>query len=147
MQHYFETRAHWTGDLHGSGSLAAAGLEAAYSVPKSLDGPGIGTNPEELLLGAAATCFLITLSAVLKRSQIDVRVLNLRSRLEVSTEKGFEIKRIQHFPSIRLPRGADESIAQAAETALRQAEEYCMVAKAIKGNVSVEVVPHIHIER
>ena len=36
-----------------------------------MDGPGIGTNPDEMLLGAAATCYMITLAAMLERSQIE----------------------------------------------------------------------------
>ncbi len=35
-----------------------------------MDGPGVGTNPDEMLLGAAATCYIITLAAMLERSNI-----------------------------------------------------------------------------
>jgi peroxiredoxin-like protein len=31
------------------------------SIPKEMNGPGIGTNPDEMLLGAASTCYIIYL--------------------------------------------------------------------------------------
>ena len=42
-----------------------------------MDGPGIGTNPDEMLLGAAATCYIITLAAMLERSGISHEGLEL----------------------------------------------------------------------
>lgn len=146
MIHIFEMKAQWKGGLGGSGSLASKGIEVAFSVPKEIDGPGLGTNPEELLLAAAASCFLITLGAILERIKMVPSRLTLRSEIEVTSEKGLKITRIRHFPTIHLPKQAEGPQREALTQAIIQAEHYCIVANALRGNVTIEVTPEIQAE-
>lgn len=132
--HQFESRTTWTGALDGQGQLITSSTELMFSAPAALGGKGVGTNPEELLLGAAATCFLITLSAVLNRMQVPQQVLRVRSELEVSTEGGLTVRTLTHYPNV------DAESPKVAK-ALEIAELNCLVAKAMKGNVVVRVIP------
>ena len=64
-----------------------------------MDGPGIGTNPDEMLLGAAATCYIITLAAMLERSGIKKEALHMNSEAIVDVTKGiFTYQKIIHHP-------------------------------------------------
>ena len=53
-----------------------------------MDGPGAGTNPDEMLLGAAATCYIITLAAMLERSGIHQEALTMESEAIVDVTNG-----------------------------------------------------------
>ena len=62
-----------------------------------MGGPGTGTNPDEMLLGAASTCYLITLAAMLERSDITPDELTLESEATVDvTNNVFTYERIVH---------------------------------------------------
>ncbi len=52
-----------------------------------MNGPGEGTNPDEMLLGAAATCFVITYAAMLERANIEKESLTLSSEARVDVTK------------------------------------------------------------
>ncbi len=139
----FEIKATWKGGLDGSGALTGEGLESIFSVPKKLNGQGLGTNPEELFLGAASTCFLITAGAVLSRMKVPFVQLEMHSDLEVEVGLGLDIRKIIHRPTVTLEKNATPETLKATNQALAQAEQYCMIAKAVKGNVGVEVVATI----
>src|SRR5690625_5475142 len=67
-QHHFHLQANWPGGRNSSGYIDAGELKTKISIPPEMDGPGIGTNPDEMLLGAAATCYVITLAAMIERA-------------------------------------------------------------------------------
>ena len=62
------------------GEISMKNLQTQVSIPKEMDGPEIGTNPDEMLLGAAATCYIITLAAIMQRSQLDKHNVVMVSR-------------------------------------------------------------------
>lgn len=145
-EHRFILTARWNGGRNGAGEIAAGNLRSAVSVPKELNGPGVGTNPEELLLGAASTCYLITLSAILERRELPVADLALTSEGTVSTEGGVHFQKIVHRPRIRLSSGATPEQRESARQAAEQAEHACMISKAVRGNVTVSVEPEVLVE-
>lgn len=133
MIHRTQLRAKWQGGLRGSGVLESEGFETHYSAAKDLGGSGVGANPEEILLAASGGCLLITLAAVLERSGIEFERLDIESEMELLVDKGMTVKTIRHFPRVS---GATAPI----DEALKRAEEFCLVSKAMKGNVAIEVV-------
>ncbi len=143
MSELFRVKTKWIGGLNGNGELSFPTIEFPFSAPKSLNGAGVGTNPEELLLGAAAACFLLTLGTVLNLLKISVHRLRLESEIEVSTAGGLEVKRITHFPKLLLREAAGPEILAKAEQAVVKAEAYCLIAKALRGNVEIKVIPEI----
>lgn len=78
-EHLFHLKANWPGGRNDIGMIDAGQLKTKVSIPPEMDGPGIGTNPDEMLLGAAATCYIITLAAMLERSRIEKTALTMES--------------------------------------------------------------------
>ncbi|MGE7983528.1 SACOL1771 family peroxiredoxin [Solibacillus sp. NPDC093137] len=139
--HTFTLTIDWPGGRNAVGDLKTERLQTQISIPPEMDGPGIGTNPDEMLLGAAATCYLITLAAMLERSQIDAK-LDLKSEGLVDVTNGvFTYKAIHHYVDIDLQNKEDERTRRIAERYAYKAEETCMISKALKGNVEV----HTHL--
>ncbi|WP_261304903.1 OsmC family protein [Paenibacillus andongensis] len=141
-EHRFELKAEWSGGLDGTGHIRTGNLVTAISVPSQLDGPGVGTNPEELLLGAAATCYLITLSMLLKR--LDIESIELNSEIYVHSSPAMKVDKIIHRPRIGIPIHTSQEFTDKISKAAYRAEQACMISKALKGNVEVIVEPEIH---
>ncbi|UOF92440.1 SACOL1771 family peroxiredoxin [Fodinisporobacter ferrooxydans] len=142
-QHHFRLTANWDGGRNGVGALEIGNLKSAISAPKELDGPGTGTNPEEMLMGAAATCYLITLAAILEKRALPVRKLTMETEGIVSTVGGTHFEQIIHHPHIVLAADATEEQVETANAAILRAEKACMISKALSGNVEVKAIPTV----
>lgn len=144
MKHPFHLKAVWNGGRNSEGHIDAGGLKTVISIPQEMGGPGTGTNPDEMLLGAAATCYLITLAAMLERSGITPLELTLESEATVDvTNNVFTYERITHKPRIMLRADVTEAERTKAERLAHKAEESCMISRAVAGNVAIETVPSI----
>lgn len=136
--HLFKLIAEWPGGRNEVGTINAGKLKTQISIPEEMSGPGVGTNPDEMLLGAAATCYLITLAAMLERANIENHHLTLSSDGLVDVTNGvFTYEKIIHRPVIRLAADASEKDYKMAERLAEKAESTCMISKAIRGNVEV----------
>ena len=61
-----------TGGAEGYAKLVAEGVpDLASAGPKEFDGPGDAWSPENLLLAAVSSCFLLTLRAVARASGLE----------------------------------------------------------------------------
>lgn len=130
----------------GTGELKGEGLEARISIPGKLEGPGIGTNPEELLISAAMTCYMITLAAILEKRNIPIASLTLESEGILTVENGnLGFRQIIHRPRILLLTDHEKAI-QTANLAAHRAEQVCMITKALRGNVDISVEPVIEVQ-
>ena len=139
-EHHFHLKANWPGLRNDIGTIDAGQLKTQISIPKEMDGPGIGTNPDEMLLGAASTCYIITLAAMLERSKIEKENLSLESVGVVDVTNGvFTYKKIIHRPTIHLKDSATEKEMNLARKLAEKAEKSCMISRAIMGNVELEL--------
>ncbi|MGD7022415.1 OsmC family protein [Rossellomorea vietnamensis] len=139
-EHIFHLKANWPGLRNDIGDIETKNMKTAISIPKEMDGPGIGTNPDEMLLGAAATCFIITLAAMMERSRLDKSDLTLESEGIVDVTKGIiTYKKIIHKPLITLKKEASDKDITLARKLAEKAESSCMITRALKGNVEVEL--------
>ncbi|KHL93220.1 hypothetical protein QW71_24990 [Paenibacillus sp. IHB B 3415] len=146
MKHPFHLKAVWNGGRNSEGHIEAGGLKTVISIPQEMGGPGTGTNPDEMLLGAASTCYLITLAAMLERSDIVPQELTLESEATVDvTNNVFTYERIVHKPRLVLQADATAAQLKKAERLAHMAEESCMISRAVAGNVSIETQPVIEI--
>ncbi|WP_424237176.1 OsmC family protein [Bhargavaea ginsengi] len=137
-EHIFKLKADWPGLRNDVGVIESGNLKTKISIPPEMDGPGVGTNPDEMLLGAAATCYIITLAAMLERSGIDKESLTMDSEATVDVTNGvFTYKRIVHKPRLLLAAGTDEKKISFARRITEKAETSCMISRAIKGNVEI----------
>jgi peroxiredoxin-like protein len=137
--HSFSVRAAYSGGADGYGDLSTTHLETSFAAPRELGGAGSGTNPEELLVAAAATCYLITLGAIAQRCGLGLVRVELESEGTVARDLGFRFERIIHRPTLFLGSDANEAEEVAALEAAVRAERACMVSAALHGNVAVSV--------
>ncbi|GIP40880.1 hypothetical protein J31TS4_41600 [Paenibacillus sp. J31TS4] len=142
-KHTFLLTGTWTGGLGGGGRVRADGLDAAVSAPKAFGGTGEGSNPEELLLGAAATCYMITFGMYAERLELPIAEMTLACEGQVSRRGSVRFEAIVHRPAIRLAPGATAEDEERVLRAALQAEQACMITKALQGNVAVRTEPVI----
>ncbi|KON69586.1 OsmC family protein [Peribacillus butanolivorans] len=144
--HHFHLSAEWPGGRNDIGTIQSGNLQTQISVPTEMEGPGIGTNPDEMLLGAASTCYIITFAAMLERSKIEKVSLTMQSEALVDVTNGvFTYKKIIHRPTLVLASITSEKEAEKARKLAVKAESSCMISRAIKGNVEVELNATISI--
>jgi len=145
-EHHFHLKANWPGLRNDVGTIETKNLQTKISIPPEMDGPGIGTNPDEMLLGAAATCYIITLAAMMQRSGLEKEQLTMESEAIVDVTDGiFTYKKIIHRPYIVLKKTASERDLNLANKLAKKAESSCMISRAIKGNVELELEATIEI--
>jgi peroxiredoxin-like protein len=139
-EHRFLLKANWPGLRNDVGEIEAGNLKTKISIPPEMDGPGVGTNPDEMLLGAAATCYIITLAAMMERSRLHKESLTMESEGIVDVTNGvITYKKIIHRPHIVLTANASDKDFLMAEKLAKKAETSCMISRAIQGNVEIEL--------
>lgn len=139
-EHIFILQANWPGGRNDTGMIETGNLKTEVSIPPEMDGPGNGTNPDEMLLGAAASCYIITLAAMLERSRIEKKALTMTSEGIVDVTNGrITYKKIIHRPNIVLTADASNKEIERVHRIAEKAEASCMISRAIKGNVVIEL--------
>jgi peroxiredoxin-like protein len=141
--HTFTISGTWSADNLNVGSIHTPAMQVQFSIPSDLGGPGVGTNPEEMLLGAASGCYLITLGAILQKRKVSYTKIELTSEAFIEVDGGLRIDRLEHRPTIYLDEAVEEG---RVETLAEHAEHACMVSSALRGNVKVTVVPRVLIQ-
>src|SRR5699024_4912487 len=115
-------------------------LKTKISIPPEMDGPGIGTNPPEMLLGAASTCYVITLAAMIERAELPLEEMALDSEGIVDVSNGvFTYQELLHRPEVSLKQQAVNKQHKLLQHHVERAEANCMISRAMKGNVEVSV--------
>jgi lipoyl-dependent peroxiredoxin len=118
----------WQGGATGNGTLKAEYLDTNIAIPKSLGGSGNGTDPKELLVSSATTCYITTLAYMLESRKLPVVELTISSEGTISDD-GFTIT---HAPQIVLSADATENQVQSAERAIEGADKGCEVGNLLK---------------
>jgi osmotically inducible protein OsmC len=124
--------AHWSGDLrHGSGktSTGSGGVrEVSYSVPSRFES-GNGTNPEELLAAAHASCFSMMLAKVLGDMGKTPKGIETRATITFGQRPGgWKISKMHLETRV----SADGLDADTLKRAADQAKEQCPVSVLLK---------------
>src|SRR6476620_10667048 len=115
VQHLFTMKLNWSEGRNGTGSIVANNLNTKISIPREMSGPGVGTNPDEMLVGAAATCYLITLAAMIENRGLPLVDLSLASEGIVNDEGSLKFEKIIHRPQIVLAREATPQQVEMAQ--------------------------------
>jgi lipoyl-dependent peroxiredoxin len=128
----------WTGDLKsgkGTVSTESGALDAlGYSFAKRFENEK-GTNPEELIGAAHASCYSMALSMIL--GQDDLTAEEIATTAEVTLDKqgdGFAVTKVHLTVKARIP-GADDARFQKAATA---AKENCPISKLLNADISMD---------
>lgn len=142
--HDFIVQTHWNGGRDVSGLVKGDIIDEAISIPASLGGVGVGTNPDEMLVAAASSCYIISLAATLERAHFTSVSINLQSVGTASFENGkFKMERITHQPKINVSPSEKEALKKRLQKLLKIADNNCMISNAIRGNVEILIEPTI----
>jgi osmotically inducible protein OsmC len=130
--------AEWRGDLKaGSGSVTVGDgvFQGDYSF-KSRFEDGEGTNPEELIAAAHASCFAMALSAVLAEHGHPPDALRATARVQLRNIDGAPtIARIELDVEGEVPGIDEEHFRQDAA----EAKTNCPVSRALAGVPEIEL--------
>jgi osmotically inducible protein OsmC len=122
--------AEWKGDLPGgSGAFdgASGQVEGAYSF-ESRFGESGGTNPEELVAAAHASCFSMFLAGVLAERGTTPESVRTEAKVQILKEgEGFAIKKID-LVTVGRVSGIDDA---AFQDAAQVAKDNCPISKAL----------------
>lgn len=123
--------------------LESAGLEAMHSAaPAEFGGPGDRWSPETLLIAALADCFVLTFRSIARAGKLPW--VSLQCEVEGTLEREAGVSRFTVFDltaRLDVPAGAD---LEAAQRALRKAEQGCLISNSLSGRrqlaASVDIV-------
>jgi len=127
-----QASAHWTGDLRkGSGTTSTGSgvlRDVAYSVPSRFENAK-GTNPEELIAAAHASCFSMMLAKLLGDAGKPPGDINTKATLTLGQQSGgWKISKIQLDTEVRAD-GLDEATLK---NVANQAKEQCPISVLLR---------------
>jgi osmotically inducible protein OsmC len=125
-------QAHWHGDLRNGSGTTSTGSgalhEVAYSVPSRFESSK-GTNPEELIAAAHASCFSMMLAKILGDSNKTAKEIETKATLTLAQRAGgWKITKI-HLETSANGDGIDEAVLKSAAD---QAKEQCPISVLLK---------------
>jgi osmotically inducible protein OsmC len=128
--------AEWKGDLKsGSGKmkLGSGAFEGQYSF-KSRFESGTGTNPEELIAAAHASCFSMALANALATAGKPADRVHTVAKVDFGRDdKGPVIQKIELVGEVKAP-GLDDATLQ---NLAKQAKEGCPISRALAAVPSI----------
>ena len=130
--------AHWSGGLKdGKGTVStASGVlnNSQYSFGTRFEN-GIGTNPEELIAAAHASCFSMALSAQLGNAGMTAESIDTTATVTLEkTEAGFTITSSHLAVHVKIP-GADKA---KFEEAAKAAETGCPISRVLNAKITMD---------
>lgn len=130
--------AHWSGGLKdGKGTVStASGVlnNTQYSFSTRFEN-GIGTNPEELIAAAHASCFSMALSAQLGNAGMTAESIDTTATVTFEkTDAGFTITSSHLDVAVKLP-GADKA---KFDEAAKAAETGCPVSRVLNAKITMD---------
>lgn len=130
--------ARWEGGLkEGSGTVdtASGALSSNYSASSRFE-DGSGTNPEELLGAAHASCFSMALTNIIQSAGHEPDYVDTTAKVTIkAADGGFVIPTIELVTEAKVPGLEDSEFQEHADTAKRE----CPLSKALAGpEISLE---------
>ena len=135
LPHHYDV--HLTGGPSGYAQLSTQGVpELRTAPPSDYDGPGDAWSPEHLLLAAVQACFLFTLRAGARLSQVEFTALELDASGTVDRQDGVtRFTEIVLRPRVTVPSGADR---ERALHVLEKSEKMCLVSASLSTPIRLE---------
>lgn len=130
--------AAWTGDLRTGKGTVSTESGALHDRPYGFNtrfGDEKGTNPEELIGAAHASCFSMALSNELSKAGIANPHIETSAAVELKQQDGGFAITASHLTVKITAKGADKAAVQkAADTA----KANCPVSKLLKADISMD---------
>lgn len=135
LPHHYDV--HLTGGPVGDAQISTAGVPALRTAPPAeYDGPGDAWSPEHLLLAAVQACFLFTLRAIARLSQVEFTALELDASGTVDRQDGVtRFTEIVLRPRLTVPAGADR---ERVRHVLEKSEKACLVSASLSTPIRLE---------
>ncbi len=131
----YTARAHTTGGRDGHSRTDDGLLDVKLALPKSMGGPGNGTNPEQLFAAGYSACFMGAMKHVAASKKVilpaDAAIDASISLGPIPQAFGIAAQLVVHLP------GMDRARAQELVAA---AHQVCPYSNATRGNIEVELV-------
>jgi organic hydroperoxide reductase OsmC/OhrA len=135
LPHVYE--AHLTGGPSGYALVSSAGVPVLRTAaPADFGGPGDAWSPEQLLLASVQSCFLFTLRAVARASQLEF--LNVEIEAEGTVDRAAGVTRFTEItlrPRLSVSSGTDPTRVQAVLDKVKRA---CLVSASLATPIRVE---------
>ena len=143
-QHDFKVQTSWQGGRNNVGNVQGDILSENISIPASLGGVGIGTNPDEMLVSAASSCYIISLAATLERAKFTDISIEQQSIGTACLNNGkFSKSKIVHHPQIQIPSDQIAQLEKRLPKLITIADNNCMISNAVRNNVDIKIYPII----
>jgi organic hydroperoxide reductase OsmC/OhrA len=135
LPHRYEVRI--AGGPLGRATLASPGVpDLATAAPADFGGPGDAWSPEQLLLAAVESCFVMTFRAIAQASRIDFTSLAVDGLGIVDHADGrMRFTEMVLRSRLALPAGADPTRVRRA---LEKAEKTCLVSASLSTPIRLE---------
>jgi len=134
--------AEWRGDLRGGAGELTVGdgvFKGAYSFSSRFE-EGAGTNPEELIAGAHAACFSMSLANIMAEHGHPAESVRTIAKVHLrETDAGPTIQRIDLETEGRVPGIDQDHFAEHADEAKRD----CPVSRALAGVEEINVTARL----
>ena len=132
----FAVKAQWTNERRGFVEGDAEAPRIAFSAPPQFQGTSGFWTPEHFLAAAVASCFVTTFRAISEISRFESAGLEVSAEaiLEKS-DGGLQFTRITLTPLLTVARNEDHDRGMRL---LEKAERSCLVARSLKGQVTME---------
>ena len=86
--HLVRMSAEFTGGSRGEGSVSGDEFMTRLGLQTALGGNDQGTSPSQLLLGAVAGCYLVTLGQIAERMHLPLRESRVDAAMWIDQEEG-----------------------------------------------------------
>ena len=131
--------AHWEGGLkdgRGAVSLESGAMtEQPYGFAMRFDGQK-GTNPEELVAAAHASCFSMALSMVLGETGMTAAAIDTKATVTLAeVDDGFAVTKSHLDVSVAVPEGDEAAVREACEGA----KANCPISKLLNADITMDV--------
>lgn len=140
VKHDFKVQTKWRGGREEVGTVNGDIISEQISIPAPLGGNGVGTNPDELLVSAASSCYIISLAATLERPKFtDINLINNSVGTALFENGKFKMVTITHYPKISVTAEDKENLEKRLPKLLEIADNNCMISNSIRNNVEIKI--------
>lgn len=134
--HEYEAIGLWSGGRGGTLESHTLNHILEFSPPPGFQGRVGFWTPEHLLVGAVASCFISTFSAMAESSKLEVVSLRVGAKgvLEKVEGGGFRFAEVFLYPELAIARSEER---ERAHRLIEKAEHGCLIARSLASKVSV----------
>jgi len=140
MEKYRKAGVLWTGDLKNGSGIVSTESRVLFEQPftsrmRFEDEPG--TNPEELLAAAQASCFSMALASTLAKNGYEPVRTDTTATCTLASKDGggYEITAMQLHVRAEVP-GIDEAIF---EKLIRETDKGCPVSNLLRNGLEIQI--------